>query len=307
MADSRASRGDPSVRQLRLFVVLAEELHFGKAARRVFLTQPALSQQVKNLERRLGTRLVERDTHYVGMTPAGEELLPAIQSVLASVDHLRRLADEHSRHVSGHLVLGVIGGEGAQPYTHEMLAELRRRHPRITAEIRSLDFVNQFRAVASGDVDAAVLLHPIPPEFQTLDLATDSRVAVLPADDPLAADGMAPLALAQLADRTFLDTPPTLNHEWWNFWSVNPRPDGASVRYGPVLRDAEALMLAVARGEGIIFFPSAARRIYPRPGIAYVDVADLSSCTAALVWAPKKHPRPVLTALLEAARTVVVD
>jgi DNA-binding transcriptional LysR family regulator len=306
MADDRRPRADPSVHQLRLFVVLAEELHFGNAARRVFLTQPALSQQIKMLERRLGTRLVERGTHSVELTSAGQELLPAVTSVIEYMDRLQRLADQHGREVTGHLALGTVGGEAAQPYTHKMLAELRRRHPEITVEIRSLGFSRQFHSVARGDVDAAVLLRPVPPELQTLDLSTDSRVALLPANDPLLADG-APLTLAQLADRTFVDIAPPIGREWWDNWSVNPRPDGTSVRYGPVVDDVEALMLAVARGQGIAVLPAAARHLYPRPGIAYVDVVDLPACTAALVWASKNRSHPVVAALREAARTIIAS
>ena len=306
MADDRRHRADPSVHQLRLFVVLAEELHFGNAARRVFLTQPALSQQIKMLERRLGTRLVERGTHSVELTSAGQELLPAVKSVIESMDCLQRLVYEHGRQVTGHLVLGAIGGEAAQPYTHKMLTELRRRHPEITVEIRTLGFSSQFHSVAKGDVDAAVLLHPIPPELQTLNLSTDSRVALLPTSDPLLTDG-APLTLAQLADRTFVNMAPPVSREWWDYWSVNPRPDGTSVHYGPVVDDVEALMLAVARGQGIVFLPTAARHLYPRPGITYVDVADLPAYTAALVWAPKNRSRPVVSALREAARTVIAN
>lgn len=294
--------------QLRLFVALAEELHFGNAARRVFLTQPALSQQIKMLEQRLGTRLVERGTHAVELTFAGEKLLPAVRSVLESMDRLHALADGHGREVSGHLVLGVIGGEGAQPYTHDMLAELRRRYPEITVEIRSLGFSDHFHSVARGDVDAAVLVQPIPPELQALNLHTGPRIVVLPADDPLVADG-APVTLAQLADRTFMNIAPPVSHEWWDKWwhnwSLDPRPDGTPVRYGPAVDDIEALMHSIAQGQAIAFLPEAARRIYPRPGIAYVDVADLPGYTAALVWAPKNRSLPVVTALRDAARAII--
>lgn len=287
--------------QLRLFLALADELHFGNAARRMFLTQPALSQQIKTLERRLGTRLLERRTRSVELTPAGESLRPAIRSVVESMERLRQLAGAHGRRVSGHLVLSVAGTESAQPYTHAVLAELGRGHPEITVEIRSAGFGDQFRSVASGDADAAVLLRPAPPGLQTLDLATGSRVALLPADDPLAADDAPPLTLARLAGRTFIDMPPGASRAWRDHWSVNPRPDGTPVRYGPAAEDVEALMLAVAQGRGIFFLPAAARHLYPRPGVAYADVAGLSGYTAALAWAPENRSNPVITALREAA------
>lgn len=298
-------RGSPSIHQLRLFLVLAEELHFGRAAQRVFLTQPALSQQIRSLERRLGMSLVERDTRSVELTHAGETLLPAIRSVVESMGHLQDLADLQLRQVSGHLVLGVMGGEGAQPYTHEIIAELRGRNPEITVEIRSLDFARQFDDVAKGAVDAAVIEQPAPSGLQTLDLSTHRRIVLLPASDPLARDDGPPVTLADLSGYTYIDMPPGTSHEWWESWCINPRPDGTFLRYGPVVHDMEAAMLAVASGQGIIFLPAVARSLYPRRGIAYVDVADLPPGTSALAWAPGNRSRPAVSALRAAARAVI--
>lgn len=294
---------EPSVRQLRLFLTLAEELHFGKAAQRMFVTQSALSQQVKALEERLGICLVHRDTRSVELTPAGEALLPAIRAAHESMSRLRQLADEHHRQLSGHLVLGIILAESAQPYTQAMLAELRRQRPEISVGIRTLSFAGQFRSVANGDVDAAVLLQPIPPSLRWQHLATVPRVAVLQAGDPLVEDGAPPLTLTRLAHRTFIDIRPDADGDRQNSWSVRPRADG-TVRYGPVVDDVEALFDAVARGQGIAFLPAIARHLYPRPGIAYADVTDLCLASSALAWASRNRSRPLLAALRDAARTV---
>lgn len=295
---------EPSLHQLRLFLLLADELHFGNAARRAFMTQPAFSKQIKQLEERLGVRLVERATRSAELTPAGEALRPAVGAVIESVRHLQRMAEEQSRGADGRLVLGVIGGEAAQPYTHAMLAELRDRHPGLSVEIRSLDFANQFMAVASGTVDAAVLRPPVPPGLQTLHLATEARVAALPANDPLMAGGVTSVTLAQLRDHTFVGVGASVSRDWWDFWAVNPRPDGSRVQFGPEVADIEALMTAVGSGQGIAFLPAAVRHLYPRPGIAYVDVPDLLPCTAALVWPAKNRSLPTVMALRAAARVV---
>lgn len=298
-------RADPTASQLRMFLALAEELHFGNAARRMFLSQSALSQQIRELERRLGVRLVERSRHSVELTPAGQALHPAIKHASDSVDGLQRLADRHRRQVSGHIVLGVIGAEASQPHTVAMLAELRRLHPGLTVEFRSLDYAIQFSAVASGDVDAAVLMRPVPAELQTLDLATGPTVAVLPADDPLS-EAEGPVTLARLSDRTFIDFPPGTDPECRNGWCVDPRPDGTPVRYGPTANDVETVIMTVAQGDGIFFLPAIARELFPRPGVRYVDVADLPDWTSALVWTPQSHSSPIVTALREAARRSLV-
>ncbi|MFE3638050.1 LysR family transcriptional regulator [Streptomyces sp. NPDC059168] len=297
------ARRDPSTHQLRLFLALAQELHFGRAATRMFMTQPAFSQQIRALEKRIGVPLIERTSRKVELTPAGQALLPDIRSVIAAMTQLNQAAGLQARELSGHLVLGAIGGEAAMPYTHAILAHLRAAHPHLTFEMRNLGFTQQVEALVSGETDAAFLLPPLPPGFQSLHLATDQRVACMAAGDPLA--DQTSTTLAQLADHTMLDMPPGVPRAWWDFWTVNPRPDGTPVRYGMTVADLEAMLLAVASGQGIVFLPAAARHLFPRPGTAYLNVSDLPLFTAALAWLPRNRNRPALAALRQAAHQVI--
>ncbi|MDT0309077.1 LysR family transcriptional regulator [Streptomyces sp. DSM 44917] len=297
------ARREPSTHQLRLFLALAEEAHFGRAAARLFMTQPALSQQIRALEERLGMLLIDRTSRAVTLTAAGRALLPEAREVVDAVARLRRRAETFAREVRGHLVLGFIGAEASMPYTHAVLSALNERHPRIGIEMRGLDFADQIDALANGDVDAAFLRPPLPPGVQTLHLATEPRVACLAANDPLAAGS--PLTLAQLADRPVIDLPEGSPPGWRDFWTVAPRPDGASPLFGPVATDVESLLHTVARGPAMSFLPAAARRLYPRPGVAYLPVTDLSPCTSALAWLPHRRTHPLLTALRESAHAAL--
>ena len=299
----RPSHREPSGHQLRLFLVLAEELHFGRAAERLFLSQPALSQQIRALEKRLGVELLRRSSRRVELTAAGQALVPEVRDLVAAMTRLQRLATAYAREVRGHLTIGAIGGEAAMPYMVAILAELAARHPAVTVEMRAVDLVGQFDAFTRGEIDAAFLRPPLPPGLQGLHLATEPRVACLPADDPLVEQ--APLTLAQLADHVMVDVPAELPRVWWDYWAVNPRPDGSRVRFGPTVKDIEAMLLAVARRQAITFLPSAARHLYPRPGIAYVDVTDLPPSTAALAWPPENRGQPALAPLLKATRAVL--
>ncbi|WP_059007702.1 LysR family transcriptional regulator [Streptomyces specialis] len=297
------ARREPSPHQLRLFLVLAEELHFGRAAARLFMTQPALSQQIRALETRLGVPLLDRTSRTVALTPAGLTLLPEAQAIVEAMARLRRRADTHAREIRGHLVLGFIGAESAMPHTHAVLTELHGRHPRISVEMRMLDFVDQIDALNNGDVDAAFLRPPLPSGIQSLHLATEPRVACLPSDDPLAGGG--PLLLEQLAGHAVVDLPPRTPRVWRDYWAIDPRPDGTPARFGPVVADLEAMLHVVAGGRAMSFLPASARRLFPRPGVAYVDLADVSPCTSALAWAPHKRAQPAVAALREAARVAV--
>ncbi|MFI8534767.1 LysR family substrate-binding domain-containing protein [Streptomyces aquilus] len=222
------------------------------------------------------------------------------------VDAMARLlqaADVHAGTTRGRLRIGSLGAEAAMPYAQAILARLRGGHPDLEIEVRNLTFVDMFSRLGTGEVDAAFLRGPLPPGIQSLHLATETRVACLPADDPLADRDV--LTLAQLADRVVVDMPPEVPRAWWDHLTVNPRPDGTPVRFGPVVRDTESMVLAVTQQQAITFLPSAARRLYPRAGLTYVDVPELGVSTAELAWLPENRDKPAVAALREVARQVL--
>ncbi|ELP64703.1 LysR family transcriptional regulator [Streptomyces turgidiscabies] len=294
---------EPSVHQLRLFVVLSEELHFRRAAALLFITQSALSQQIRDLEQRLGVRLFDRTSRAVALTVAGRALLPEARAAVDAVARVRRTADAQARQLSGRLVVGTIGAEAAMPHTRAVLGALRDRHPRMTPQVVSLNFADHFAALLRQEVDVMFLRPPVPAGIEVRRLATEPRVACLPASDPLAS--LPSVSLAQLAGRPVVAMPEKVPRVWWDFWAVDPRPDGSPVRYGPVATDMESLLHAVAGGEAMCFLPAAARDLFPRPGIRYLDVTDLEPCSAALAWLAERRDEPTIAAVREAAHTVL--
>ncbi|QIP83153.1 LysR family transcriptional regulator [Streptomyces sp. Tu 2975] len=296
---------EPSIHQLRLFLALSEELHFGRAAARLFMTQSALSRQIQDLERRLGVLLFARDSRTVRLTEAGSALTAEARATVEAMGLLRVRAGQWARTLTGHVVVGTIGAEAAMPYTSAILERLGALHPGITVEVRSLNFTEHLAQLLSGDIDVAFLRPPVPPAIELLELATEPRVATLAAGDPLA--DRSEICLADLTDRVFVDVPPEVPRVWWDFWAVDPRPDGTRVRYGPVVSDMEGLLLSVARGEGMCFLPAAARDFFPRPGVRYVDVVDLSPSVSALGWPAQRRLRPGVEAMREAAAAVMAS
>ncbi|MBA0052604.1 LysR family transcriptional regulator [Streptomyces sp. AJS327] len=294
---------DPSTHQLRLFQILAEELHFGRAAARLFMSQPAFSQQIRGLERRLGVQLVERTSRTVRLTPSGRALLPEARAVTEAMAGLRRVAQARSRELTGRIVIGTLSAEPAMPHTRAILDALHARHPELSVEIRSLNFVNQYQSLMDGAVDVALLRPPAPSGIQTQTLAREPRVVCLPADDPLAACDQ--VSVAQLAGRTMMAMPPESPRVWRDFWAINPRPDGVPVRFGPLAVDIEGILHLVARGQAIGFLPASARDFYPRPGICYREVADIPPCAMALTWFARNRDRPDVAAIRAIAQTVL--
>ncbi|MGW6060323.1 LysR substrate-binding domain-containing protein [Streptomyces sp. NPDC055189] len=160
-------------------------------------------------------------------------------------------------------------------------------------------FTQQFDALARGEVGAAFLRAPLPARFQTQHLASEPQVVCLSADDPLARETV--LTLDQLADSLVVDMPREVPRMWWDHLTVNPRPDGSAVRYGPVVRDTEAMVLAVLQQQAITFLPAAARERYPRPGLVYVDAPELGNSESVLAWLPENRDMPAVRALRTAA------
>ncbi|MEU5336570.1 LysR substrate-binding domain-containing protein [Streptomyces asoensis] len=285
-----------------MFVALSEELHFRRAAARLFITQSALSQQIRDVEQRLGLRLFERTSRAVALTDAGRALLPEARAAVDAVARVRRIADAQARRLSDELVVGTVGAEAAMPHTRAVLRALLERRPRTTVRVVGLNFADHLAALGRQEVDVMFLRPPVPAGIELHHLAIEPRVACLAAGDPLAA--LPGVTLAQLAGRPVVAVPEEVPRVWWDFWAVDPRPDGSPVRYGPVATDVESLLHAVADGEAMCFLPAAARDLFPRPGISYVHVTDLSPCTAALAWLAERRDEPAIGAVREAARTV---
>jgi DNA-binding transcriptional LysR family regulator len=141
------------LRQLRYFVTLAEELHFGRAAAREHIVQSALSQQIQRLERELGVRLLDRSTHHVDLTPAGAAFLVEARQIL---DHVGRAGQAARNAVASAptLRVGIIdAGYDTMP---QILRELQRRHPDITIHQVEAGTPEQYRQLADGRLDIAV-------------------------------------------------------------------------------------------------------------------------------------------------------
>src|SRR5689334_8999657 len=164
------------LRQLQYFVTLAEELHFGRAAQRLHIVQPAVSQQLRRLESELGTRLVDRSTRRVALTAAGQRFLPEARAVLAAAERARDA-------VAGQATLRLGTSTGLGERLHSLLAEFARRAPEITVELIRVPAAARMRQVAEGTLDAALVRgNPSHPGVRVGPLWSDPLVVALPAN-----------------------------------------------------------------------------------------------------------------------------
>lgn len=174
------------IRQLRYFVALAEELHFGRAAMRVHIAQPALSQQLKALERELGLRLLDRTNRHVGLTDAGQRLLVEATGVLARFDEAMASMARVRTGTVGRLVLGV--SRGVDPsLLGTLLEEVTKASGAAEVEPRAVNSAEGLTGLTRSELDA-VIVHAIPhqPTFSHIVLAEEALGVAVPSSHRLA-------------------------------------------------------------------------------------------------------------------------
>lgn len=294
------STEDPTTHQLRLLLTLAEELHFGRAAARHFLSQPALSQQIRAAEQRLGVRMFTRTSRRVEVTPLGKVLLPLIKNVVEATDRLRS-AVRNTALAGTELRLGLSDCVAPLEPTRRLLAALTALAPDFDVRIRVVDLVEQVTAMENGEIDAALVYLPVPASMCTEPLVSVARVVCVSSTDPLAERDS--VRLAELAHRPMVGLTPAIPKEARSFWAADPRPDGTPVRYTDhEVQRVESLLSAVSFEGAIAFLPAVAAELYPRPDVRYLPVDDLSPCTFGAVWLKSGNSSQRVAALRDACR-----
>ena len=190
------------LRHLRSFVAVAEELHFHRAAARLHISQPPLSQQIKALEQELGVRLLDRNRRGVALTPAGAALLPEARAILAAVEEARELTRRVARGEVGRLRVGFVGSamHGALP---RLLRTHRERLPGVELDLRELTSAAQVEAIQADRIDVGVVRPPVPGDGLAFEaFEREELIVALPAGHRL--EGRERLALRDLGEEPFV-------------------------------------------------------------------------------------------------------
>lgn len=228
-------RRSVELRTLRYFVAVAEELHFGRAATRLHMSQPPLSRAIKQLEKESGALLFARSPAGVTLTPAGTVLLDEARALLDRAERLRaRVAAAAG---AATLTVGILG-DGTDPGITRLAAAFRRSHPGVEIRVRDTDLTDPTCGLRAALVDVALTRAPFDDTALAVRvLRTDPVGAVLRADDPLARRGR--LELADLAERRWFQFPPGTDPRWQSYWN------GGTPREGPVVRGVQECLQAV--------------------------------------------------------------
>ncbi|WP_409471310.1 LysR family transcriptional regulator [Streptomyces sp. HC307] len=283
---------DVDTRLLRCFVAVAEEGSLTRAAERLFVSQPALTKQIKQLEARVGVPLFTRSRAGMALTEPGRVLAERVPVLLAEWDRILRETKGAASRAARVLRVGFLAS-AANEATQHIVAEFSRRRPGWRADMRQAAWSNPSAGLADGDVDAALVRLPFPGQdvLRVAVLFTEPRCVVLPTAHPFAARDVIPFR--DLWDEPFVAAPPEAGR-WREYWLATEEREGRPVRVGAVTDQPDEWLSAIANGYGIALAPESAGRYYARPGITYRPVTGVSPSQVAVAWAPADDTNPVV-------------
>jgi DNA-binding transcriptional LysR family regulator len=285
------------LRRVDYFVAVAEELHFGRAAERLHIAQPSLSQQIRRLEQQLGVTLLERNSRNVRLTRAGEAFLREGRRALAQSQR----AISATRAAGAELLtVGFYGSAGAA-LLPAVLTAFRERQPVTEVDVREILF-GSIDQILDGKVDVAFSrLMPDQTELEVEIIATEPRVIALANAHPLAIRET--LTFADLRDEAFIVNP-MLSHDGPPArWLAEQRRHGLPGRVAAEARSPQEIMALVGAGRGVCLVPATAALHDRRPDVVCVPVTDAEPAVVSLAWLPDRSS-PTLKAFVATAREV---
>ncbi|MBG7004734.1 LysR family transcriptional regulator [Pseudomonas aeruginosa] len=275
------------LRHLRYFIAVAEELHFGRAAERLGISQPPLSQQIQALEEEIGPRLFERTNRRVELTDAGRLFLDESRQVLAQVDKAVLLARRAHLGELGELKIGFTS---SAPFTSTIPSSIhafRKAYPEVHLDLQEMSSRQVLRALLEESLQVGVIRPlALPDTVHSVELFREPLVAVLRADHPLAAGSEDGLAIAALAEEPFVFFPRSYGTGLYDQVIALTRQAGFSPRIAQEASEAMTIIGLVSAGLGVSILPASFRRTRV-DGVVYRTLGDPEATTA--VWLVRRQ------------------
>lgn len=270
------------LRHLRYFLAVAEDLHFRKAAERLYISQPGLSRQIKKLETELGYSLFLRNNRKVALTPAGAYLHTEVSRLLQQLEGVLHHANMLNEGVEGTLKFGYVGS-AMQNIIPELLVRFRADFPNIRYELEALDNQQQIDRLMTRDIDIGFIrLERVPQELNRQVVFEDTFSLVLPLDHPLSEQNFT--SLAQLQSEPFILFDPTYSLPYYE--KVMELFDDAG--FSPIVSHrtvhATTIYRLVENGFGLSIVPTSLQMGY-QLGVKFIELTDIPQRTKlSAVW-----------------------
>jgi len=294
----------PDLRQWRYFVTVADERHFGRAAERLSMTQPPLSQAIRALEEALGVALFVRTKRSVALTAVGAALLPDVRRLLASADALPPLARRLARGEAGSLSLAFVSTAdyGLLP---SLLRAFGARYPQVRLQLAEATSDVQIDELVAGRIDAGLVIPPVPPRHAAglsyLPVVREPLVVAMPV--AAAPDGPEdePVHLADLAALPLVIFPRRLAPGFYDIITGCYGAAGETPHIGQEAIQMQTIVSLVSAGMGVALVPQSLRNLR-RTGVVYRPLAgDAPVVETGLVWRTG-DVSPVLAGFIDVVR-----
>ncbi|KAA1423923.1 LysR family transcriptional regulator [Mumia zhuanghuii] len=292
------------LREIEVFLVLSDELHFGRTAERLFITQSRVSQTVRAMESRIGGRLFDRTSRRVALTPLGvqlrDEVRPAYDELRRAVAHARETATG----VSGVLRICVPTYSMAGLHFTTIVREFQRRFPACRLTVTE-EFPGDFERLRDGAFDVMCQRHPIDEPDLTVGatLSVEERVLLVRAGHPLTAKSR--VDAEDLADYSLIQRSGIPRSMYDEFWPATT-PSGRPIARGPAIATTSDVLQLVARGEIVHPTVSSFSTYYRHPEVVEIPLDGFAAVRSMLVWVTD-HETSSIRALDDLAREIVGD
>ena len=271
------------LRQLRYFTAVAEELHFGRAAKRMNISQPPLSMQIRNLEDELGTRLFNRTSRQVELTAAGEVFLVQVEQILADLDGAVESARQAGQGNIGRLAMGFIG-PAMDAFLPEIIRGFQSRYPGITLGLTEAGTSRQIEDLYAGRIQVGFvrLYRHKPDGLSAQVIRQEPYVLAVPSDHPLA--GQKKVALSQLKNQPFIMYPRSVQPQLYDSMMTCFKDSGFTPKIVQEAKTKHTTIALVAAGLGVAVVPSSSK-VIGRKGIFFLELdASLPHIEISMLW-----------------------
>jgi DNA-binding transcriptional LysR family regulator len=289
------------LRHLKYFVAVADELHFGRAAERLGISQPPLSQQIHALEQRLGAKLFERKGRGIALSSAGSALLPRARGLLTQAERAAESVARSQRGEVGELHLGLVSSGPFTVVVPRVLVRFRERLPGVRLFIHEMPTSHQIDALEQGVIDVGVIRpEALPDGIKAIELFKDSLTVVMHSSNPLAATS-GPIDIRELAQEDFIFYQRHLGMRLYDEVIALCTKSGFSPRILYEVRELPTIIGLISGGFGVAVLPGSVQRMMVQ-NVVYRPVADMEAATA--VWAIYRDDAsdPMVSAFLEIAQ-----
>ena len=297
---SRGAGGQPTPDELRAFLRLSEDPHFGRTARRIGVAQSSLSGIIRRLEAKLDVVLFERSSRWVELTDAGAELVPYAREVLDRLDAVNAVATPPRAQVEQFRV--GIEGHGFAELNQPILSAQVARRPEVRLVVQECPGVPM--AFLDGHFDVALLRTPLEDErIETHPVATEARGVVVPAHHPAA--GSEGALAADFLDEPFIALGPSVPRTR-DYWLARELRGGEPPRIGGEADTTADALLGIAHTGLVTVGVRSFVRAFPMSGIAFVGTTDLTPNTLSVVTRTKER-RPIVNEFVDLVRAVLAS